>query len=46
MVDQGHGTIVNIASVNAFLQPDGGTIDYGLVIVGSELLEGFLFGAP
>jgi NAD(P)-dependent dehydrogenase (short-subunit alcohol dehydrogenase family) len=29
MVDQGGGTIVNIASVNAFFEPDGGTIDYG-----------------
>ena len=29
MVDAGHGAIVNIASVNAFFQPDGGTVDYG-----------------
>jgi NAD(P)-dependent dehydrogenase (short-subunit alcohol dehydrogenase family) len=29
MVKQGAGTIVNVASVNAFFQPDGGTIDYG-----------------
>ncbi len=29
MVDQGHGSIINIASVNAFFQPDGGTVDYG-----------------
>ena len=29
MVDQGAGAIVNIASVNAFFQPDGATIDYG-----------------
>jgi NAD(P)-dependent dehydrogenase (short-subunit alcohol dehydrogenase family) len=29
MVDQGGGTIVNIASVNSFFEPDGGTIDYG-----------------
>ena len=29
MVDQGGGAIVNVASVNAFFQPDGGTIDYG-----------------
>jgi NAD(P)-dependent dehydrogenase (short-subunit alcohol dehydrogenase family) len=29
MVDQGHGAIVNIASVNAFFQPDGATVDYG-----------------
>ena len=29
MVAQGHGAIVNVASVNAFYQPDGATIDYG-----------------
>ena len=29
MVAQGHGSIVNTASVNAFFQPDAGTIDYG-----------------
>jgi NAD(P)-dependent dehydrogenase (short-subunit alcohol dehydrogenase family) len=29
MVEQGAGAIVNVASVNAFFQPDGGTIDYG-----------------
>jgi NAD(P)-dependent dehydrogenase (short-subunit alcohol dehydrogenase family) len=29
MVAQGGGAIVNIASVNAFFQPDSGTIDYG-----------------
>ena len=29
MLKQGGGAIVNIASVNAFFQPDGGTIDYG-----------------
>lgn len=29
MLEQGGGTIVNVASVNAFFQPDGGTIDYG-----------------
>ena len=29
MVDQGRGAIVNVASVNAFYQPDGATIDYG-----------------
>jgi NAD(P)-dependent dehydrogenase (short-subunit alcohol dehydrogenase family) len=29
MVEQGSGAIVNIASVNAFFQPDAGTIDYG-----------------
>ena len=29
MVEQGRGAIVNIASVNAFFQPDGATVDYG-----------------
>jgi NAD(P)-dependent dehydrogenase (short-subunit alcohol dehydrogenase family) len=29
MVAQGVGAIVNVASVNAFFQPDSGTIDYG-----------------
>ncbi|HEY4461546.1 MAG TPA: oxidoreductase [Streptosporangiaceae bacterium] len=29
MVRQGSGAIVNVASVNAFFQPDAGTIDYG-----------------
>ena len=29
MVKQGSGAIVNVASVNAFFQPDAGTIDYG-----------------
>ena len=29
MLAQGGGAIVNIASVNAFFQPDSGTIDYG-----------------
>jgi NAD(P)-dependent dehydrogenase (short-subunit alcohol dehydrogenase family) len=29
MVAQGRGAIVNVASVNAFYQPDGATIDYG-----------------
>jgi NAD(P)-dependent dehydrogenase (short-subunit alcohol dehydrogenase family) len=29
MLAQGGGSIVNVASVNAFFQPDGGTIDYG-----------------
>jgi NAD(P)-dependent dehydrogenase (short-subunit alcohol dehydrogenase family) len=29
MVDQGGGAIVNVASVNAFFEPDGGVIDYG-----------------
>jgi len=29
MVEQGKGAIVNTASVNAFFQPDAGTIDYG-----------------
>jgi NAD(P)-dependent dehydrogenase (short-subunit alcohol dehydrogenase family) len=29
MVEQGGGAVVNVASVNAFFQPDAGTIDYG-----------------
>jgi NAD(P)-dependent dehydrogenase (short-subunit alcohol dehydrogenase family) len=29
MLKQGGGAIVSVASVNAFFQPDGGTIDYG-----------------
>jgi NAD(P)-dependent dehydrogenase (short-subunit alcohol dehydrogenase family) len=29
MLEQGRGAIVNTASVNAFFQPDAGTIDYG-----------------
>src|SRR5580700_6368178 len=29
MVKRGGGAIVNVASVNAFFQPDGGPIDYG-----------------
>jgi len=29
MLVQGGGAIVNVASVNAFFQPDGGTVDYG-----------------
>jgi len=29
MVDQGSGAIINVASVNAFFQPDAATIDYG-----------------
>jgi len=29
MTQRGEGTIVNIASVNSFFQPDGATIDYG-----------------
>ena len=29
MVEQGGGAIVNVASVNAFFEPDAGTIDYG-----------------
>jgi NAD(P)-dependent dehydrogenase (short-subunit alcohol dehydrogenase family) len=30
MLDQGSGSIVNIASVNSFFQPDGATVDYGV----------------
>jgi NAD(P)-dependent dehydrogenase (short-subunit alcohol dehydrogenase family) len=29
MVEQGSGSIVNVASVNSFFQPDAATIDYG-----------------
>jgi NAD(P)-dependent dehydrogenase (short-subunit alcohol dehydrogenase family) len=29
MIGQGGGAIVNVASVNAFFQPDAGTVDYG-----------------
>ena len=29
MLEQGSGSIVNIASVNSFFQPDAATIDYG-----------------
>jgi NAD(P)-dependent dehydrogenase (short-subunit alcohol dehydrogenase family) len=29
MLDEGAGTVVNVASVNSVFQPDGGTIDYG-----------------
>jgi NAD(P)-dependent dehydrogenase (short-subunit alcohol dehydrogenase family) len=29
MLKQGEGAIVNVVSVNAFFQPDGGTVDYG-----------------
>jgi NAD(P)-dependent dehydrogenase (short-subunit alcohol dehydrogenase family) len=29
MVAQGGGAIVNVCSVNAFFEPDGGTVDYG-----------------
>jgi NAD(P)-dependent dehydrogenase (short-subunit alcohol dehydrogenase family) len=29
MTKQGSGVIINMASVNAFFEPDGGTIDYG-----------------
>jgi NAD(P)-dependent dehydrogenase (short-subunit alcohol dehydrogenase family) len=34
MLEQGAGSIVNIASVNAFFQPDGGTVDYGAAKAG------------
>jgi NAD(P)-dependent dehydrogenase (short-subunit alcohol dehydrogenase family) len=30
MLEQGSGSIVNIASVNAFFQPDSATVDYGV----------------
>jgi NAD(P)-dependent dehydrogenase (short-subunit alcohol dehydrogenase family) len=29
MTEQGEGTIVNVASVNSFFEPDGAVIDYG-----------------
>ena len=29
MIEQSSGSIVNVASVNSFFQPDAGTIDYG-----------------
>jgi NAD(P)-dependent dehydrogenase (short-subunit alcohol dehydrogenase family) len=29
MVERGSGSIVNVASVNAFYEPDGATVDYG-----------------
>jgi NAD(P)-dependent dehydrogenase (short-subunit alcohol dehydrogenase family) len=29
MLEHGSGTIINVASVNSFFQPDAGTIDYG-----------------
>ena len=29
MLEQGSGSIVNVASVNSFFQPDAATIDYG-----------------
>ena len=30
MLKRGSGSIVNVASVNAFFQPDGATVDYGV----------------
>ena len=30
MLERGSGSIVNIASVNSFFQPDAATIDYGV----------------
>ena len=46
MLLQGGGTIVNVASVNAFFQPDAGTIDYGaakaaLVTLSKSLAQEF-----
>jgi NAD(P)-dependent dehydrogenase (short-subunit alcohol dehydrogenase family) len=29
MLERGDGAIVNVASINSFLQPDGGVVDYG-----------------
>jgi NAD(P)-dependent dehydrogenase (short-subunit alcohol dehydrogenase family) len=34
MVEQGRGSIVNVASVNSFFQPDAATIDYGVAKAG------------
>jgi NAD(P)-dependent dehydrogenase (short-subunit alcohol dehydrogenase family) len=34
MIDAGRGAIVNVCSVNAFFQPDGGTVDYGVAKAG------------
>jgi NAD(P)-dependent dehydrogenase (short-subunit alcohol dehydrogenase family) len=34
MVEQGSGSIVNVASVNSFFQPDAATIDYGVAKAG------------
>jgi NAD(P)-dependent dehydrogenase (short-subunit alcohol dehydrogenase family) len=34
MLTQGSGTIVNVASVNSFFQPDAATIDYGVAKAG------------
>ena len=46
MLANGGGAIVNVASVNAFFQPDGGTVDYGaakaaLVNLSKSLAEEF-----
>jgi NAD(P)-dependent dehydrogenase (short-subunit alcohol dehydrogenase family) len=46
MVEQGGGAIVNVASVNAFFQPDAATIDYGaakaaLVNLSKSLAQAF-----
>src|SRR6202011_1508402 len=30
MIEQGSGSIVNVASINSFFQPDAATIDYGV----------------
>jgi NAD(P)-dependent dehydrogenase (short-subunit alcohol dehydrogenase family) len=30
MLQQGSGSIVNVASINSFFQPDGATVDYGV----------------
>jgi NAD(P)-dependent dehydrogenase (short-subunit alcohol dehydrogenase family) len=34
MLEQGSGSIVNVASVNSFFQPDAATIDYGVAKAG------------
>jgi NAD(P)-dependent dehydrogenase (short-subunit alcohol dehydrogenase family) len=34
MLEQGSGSIVNVASINSFFQPDAATIDYGVAKAG------------
>ena len=47
MLTQGGGAIVNVASVNAFFQPDGGTVDYGAAKAALvNLTKGFIAGIP
>jgi len=44
MLEQGGGAIVSVASVNAFFQPDGGTIDWS--VAPAEDPEAFLHDNP